>query len=550
MPTYLITAPDGRKFKVTGEGSRDAALAHIQSTYQAAPKPDLKAQDPSEYDPNSQAFQDKYGPVAGRSFAQNFTEGVGKSFVDTGRGVKQLAIEAGDKLGLVQSNIQDTIRGESATQRARREASENARMDAPLMHTGGGVTGYIGGQLSQLAIPGGAVPRAASLAGRVGAAAAGGALFANTQPVTSEQSRLGSTALGAAGGAAGELAAAGIGRLAQPSQRVTPEVEALARRAEELGIPLRAEQVSQSRPLAGISASLDAIPFSGRDASRQAQRAAFNRAVAHTLGEETDNVGTAVNQATHRLGARYDDILRNNAVVADNEFINELDTALQAARGELTDPQFGVIQRQVNSILDKVGDNNEIDGQAAYNIKKLLDRINRSGDSSLRHHAAELRDALLGALNRSLPDDVAQEFRQVRNQYSNLIAVRRLVRAGAEGNVTPAALGNVRNLRGELRDVANVGAQFLREPFGNSGTANRMIGAGLLGGAGVGALVEPTTLLAAGATAGSARGANALLQSQPVVNYLLEGSPLLQRASPYANALLPRLGAAGAIASQ
>lgn len=30
MPSYIITAPDGRKFKVTGQGSKEDALAHIQ----------------------------------------------------------------------------------------------------------------------------------------------------------------------------------------------------------------------------------------------------------------------------------------------------------------------------------------------------------------------------------------------------------------------------------------------------------------------------------------------------------------------------------------
>jgi len=34
--TYMITAPDGRKFKVTGEGTKEEALAHFQSQYTSA----------------------------------------------------------------------------------------------------------------------------------------------------------------------------------------------------------------------------------------------------------------------------------------------------------------------------------------------------------------------------------------------------------------------------------------------------------------------------------------------------------------------------------
>jgi hypothetical protein len=40
MATYEITAPDGRKFRVSGNGSREEALAHVQSSYQQqAPQP-------------------------------------------------------------------------------------------------------------------------------------------------------------------------------------------------------------------------------------------------------------------------------------------------------------------------------------------------------------------------------------------------------------------------------------------------------------------------------------------------------------------------------
>lgn len=40
MPTYVITAPDGRKFKVTGPGTKDEALAQVQQQYQAQQPPE------------------------------------------------------------------------------------------------------------------------------------------------------------------------------------------------------------------------------------------------------------------------------------------------------------------------------------------------------------------------------------------------------------------------------------------------------------------------------------------------------------------------------
>ena len=45
---------------------------------------------PSEYDPQSGAYQQKYGPMAGRSFGQSVDEGAGKFFTDAGLGAAQI----------------------------------------------------------------------------------------------------------------------------------------------------------------------------------------------------------------------------------------------------------------------------------------------------------------------------------------------------------------------------------------------------------------------------------------------------------------------------
>jgi hypothetical protein len=125
--------------------------------------------------------------------------------------------------------------------------------------------------------------------------------------------------------------------------------------------------------------------------------------------------------------------------------------------------------------------------------------------------------------------------------------VRKLVKAGAEGNVTPASLANAKT-RGSLKEVADIGAQFLKEPFGNSGTANRQIGAHILGALGGAAYFNPQAALTAGAAGATiGRGTNMALQSPVVTNYLMNGSRSLEPLIPYANHLLPT---AGAIATQ
>ena len=104
--------------------------------------------------------------------------------------------------------------------------------------------------------------------------------------------------------------------------------------------------------------------------------------------------------------------------------------------------------------------------------------------------------------------------------------------------------------RGDLKELADIGATFLTEPFGNSGTANRMFGSAIVGGSIPAAFVEPTAAAVGAGMVGGARATNALLQSPRFVNYQLSGSNSLRALSPYANSLLPAFGAASAVASQ
>ncbi len=544
MPKYRITAPDGQTYEVTGEGTEQEALAHFQSQYQQpkqrfprdpAVTAKAMAERPDLFDPNYQ-----YSPTEGMSGAERFDAGVGKSFVDTARGLRQL-VSKGDMVSIATGD----------NQRIQREIDESAARDAPLMSTGAGITGNIAGQIAQFAAPSGAVARAPTLLGNMGRSAAMGAGLANTQPVATGQSRAVNTALGAAGGAAGEVLAAGLGKLATAAgSKIDPAVKALAERARKLGIPLRAEQISGSRALAGVSASLDTVPLSGRDASRNAQRMGFNRAVSRTLGEDSPNLAVAVKQAQSRLGNVYDDVLKNNPVKVDTAFMDDLTEVLQAARNELTDAQFSVIQRQADNIMGKAA-GDQIEGQAAYNIKKMLDRIGKSSDTSLAANATDLKNALMAALDRSLPEAVGKQFATARQQYRNLMTIRKLVKAGAEGNVSPAALGNVKNLSPDLKEIADIGAQFLKEPFGNSGTANRLIGAGAVGSLGTGLLVEPITTAAVGSgVLAAGRGANAALNSKIFQEYLMNGNPALKYLLPSARRALPAAGTALAVAGQ
>ncbi|MBK9497746.1 MAG: hypothetical protein IPO08_25190 [Xanthomonadales bacterium] len=139
MPVFQITAPDGRKFKVTGPAgfTKEQALARIRSQY--AQRRANKEQNPAEYDPASPQYQAKYGPKA-VPFGENFSAGVGKSFVDTGRGIRQLYANIADAVAPQSPNLTSLVTGQPNTRSAtiQSEIDASRERDAPLMSTGAG----------------------------------------------------------------------------------------------------------------------------------------------------------------------------------------------------------------------------------------------------------------------------------------------------------------------------------------------------------------------------------------------------------------------------
>lgn len=490
--------------------------------------------------------KDAEQPQVTGGFGSNVMAGIGKSFVDTGRGLKQLGAQALNKAGLVSDQ---TVAGiQSDVDQARQD-------DKRLMGTAGGVVGDIVGSGVQFAVPGAAITKAApvaAMAARAGMAAPyvapalSGAVLAGTQPVASDETRGGNMLLGAAGGAAGQGLTQGVGTLARGAKNaISPAVADLAKTAEARGIPVTADQMLQSRPLNALRATLQYLPGSGAGNVEQTQRKALSKAIASTVGESTDNVIAATNNAETRLGGEFDRVLRGTQVRADADLQNGLSRVIEESNAILPDSSAAVIRKQVDNLLSKVQAGDVIDGNAAYTIKKQLDRLGKSSDSSLAYQARELRSVIFDALDRSLGPQDAAKFAKTREQWGNLRELQKLIPAGAEGDISPARLAQAKGRfrSADLQELADIAGQFLKAREGNSGTAQR---AGIMGALmGVGA-VEPTTALASAATGLTAgRAANALLGSNAARNYLIEGSPLLERyAVPAANALLPTAGMA------
>lgn len=352
--------------------------------------------------------------------------------------------------------------------------------------------------------------KAAETAGRIGAGATvGGASAGLVDPQN--------VGAGAAIGGALPVAvkAAGVAGNAIAS-KVAPEVRALYDKAKALGIEIPADRLVNSRPMNAVASSLNYVPLSGRAGTEERMVSQMNRAVSRTFGQDSDNVTAALRKAGTALGDKFEVTLRSNTVKADAQLIDDIASHIDRANKELGADGARIIKNMADEILGKVDAAGVIDGQAAYNVKKALDRIgNRNAPEA--YYARDLKKSLMGALDRSLGPDKAAEFAKVRQQYGNMLDMESIAQNGGEGGVSIARLANMKNINNaELQDLADIAAQFVKTREAPHGAAQR-VAAGL----GVGAALSPAAIpyIVGGMALG--RGANTALNSNTVKSLLL-----------------------------
>lgn len=378
----------------------------------------------------------------------------------------------------------------------------------------------------------------------LGTRVAGGAITggATAGLVNPEDAKMGALVGGAVPGAvalAGNTAR-GIGRAIRGGE-ISPEVAGLVQKANNLGIDIPADRVVNSKPMNALAASLEYMPLSGRTATIDKMQGQLNRAVSRTFGQDSDNVTMALRKAQGDLGSKFDSVLQSNTVKVDPTFTQELADHAQRASSELETGQASIILKQIDEIMAKAP-NGKIDGQAAYNIKKTLDRIGQR-NSPEAYYASDLRKSLMGALNRSLKPEDAADFAKVRQQYGTMLDLKKMAQNGADGDISIARLANMKNIGNpELQDLADISAQFMKSRESSHGAAQRIVMGGLAAAAAGSGVVAP--LVIGGALAGG-RAANSALNSQAMRNMLLrppsQGGGLLSIGAEKANKVLPLL---------
>jgi len=245
MPIAKIQLPDGRvaKFEVPEGTTEQQVLQFANQQF-------------------SQPQAEKINPTDDMSSGQLLAAGAGKAVADVGRGSKQMLAEKGNRMNLAQAlspqqqmTMQAWGKGDRLQQKVipdeglagiNKEIADSRRLDAPLMDTGWGTTGNIGGNvlmtLPALAIPG--------VNTYTGAAAMGGAVGA-LQPTTEGESRGVNTLVGAGAGLAGQGIGSAIGKAVNAAKGKVSQIEGAV--AEKAAAQAAAETAS-ARSAAGNAA--------------------------------------------------------------------------------------------------------------------------------------------------------------------------------------------------------------------------------------------------------------------------------------------------------
>lgn len=373
-----------------------------------------------------------------------------------------------------------------------------------------------------MSLGGPAATTALGRAGDMGLRMAGGAINGGATAGLVDPESAGTGAMIGAAIPGGVALAGAAGRGIRNSLAVSPEVAKLAERANALGIEVPADRIANSKPLNALAASLEYVPFSGRAATSERMGKQLNTALSRTFGQESDNVTMALRNAADDLGGKFDDVLKSNTIKVNDGFLGKLADVEKSANAELVGDAQSTINKQISNIMEKAA-SGEIDGQAAYNIKRTLDRLGK-GSGPDAFHARELRDVLMDGLNESLGPDAAKAFAKTRQQYGNMRSLEKLAQNGAEGEISAARLGNMKNIRNkDLQELADISAQFLKTRESPHGALQRLVIGGTAGSIG-GASAGLASLPYLGGAALVGRGANSALNSNALRNALINGS--------------------------
>jgi hypothetical protein len=307
---------------------------------------------------------------------------------------------------------------------------------------------------------------------------------------------------------------------ADPSRQAA--IDILARE----GVPVSAGQRTGSKALQYAESFLGDAPLAGGQATRFMgdQAEAFTNAAMKRMGASGRATPENVSAASQRIGQSFSDLSARNTLRADIQLGQDLGSALNEYGRILPTEQKKIVGNLASDIVDRIkAGNGTMPGKDYQKIRSRLSRISknaRQNDPDYAEAMRAMRNALDSNMARSILPDDAGAWETARRQYGNLKTIEKAASAGGEnaaaGLISPAQLrmassqgagnrsGYARG-EGDFAELARAGSQIMT-PLPNSGTAQRNMITGGIGGVGLATFMSNPLLGAAIAGAPAAGG--------------------------------------------
>jgi hypothetical protein len=370
-------------------------------------------------------------PTEGMSGIDRFRAGLGKAFVDVGRGVRQYLPEA--------------VGGMSND-----EIAQARKLDAPLMNTGAGMSGNIAGNVA-LAAPAMLVPGAATIPG----AAITGGVYGALQPGVDTQERLKNIAIGGVAGAAVPAAVRG-------AQVAKSAVEPLYESGRQtiIGRTMgRASGGQEDVVIRALRSGREIVPGSVPTAAEVAQ----NPGIAALQRTATQSDPVAMNQLAARQVAQND--ARIAALQGVTPDVQQAIAAREAAAGPLYeaarqggfDPAVAQqLAPRVQTLMQRVPD--ELVAQARNLARIEGVPIDDMGSVQGAHYLKMAIDAQIEQAQRAGNNTAARAYTGLKNEFVSVLD--QLTPAYGQARQTFAQMSAPVNQGQVLEEVARRGTNF------------------------------------------------------------------------------------------
>lgn len=459
-------------------------------------------------------------------------------------------------------NILPPVTAQEATN-AERQANKQAQEANPISYGSGSLAGgvatgvagastKIGGAVSN-SISRGLLPKATSLGGKFanaltkiaqGSAAGATSAAAYSAGNATEGNRIEAAKQaavpGAAIGAAIPLATTTINGLKEVATPAIDEaVKPLVQRAKDFGIRLRGDQIADSRVRNTIQKIGQELPFSGAGAFEQEQQRDFTKAVAKTIGQDTDSLGAeTIKKFRKDVGEKFDSVLSGKTISVSPEDIQGIESVKTAARDNIESGLADVVDRNVDKTLKDLSAG-ELSGEKLASIRSQMLKTSIRAQGGAKDFIGDIVDSIDNIASKNITPEEGKVLEEARNQWRNFRTIQPLLKKSTDGQINPTQLLNkVSSSRyidasskvvgdDDLVDLARIGKEFLSKKGGSDTFQKAALGSGLVAGV-TGAFTNPLLTLQAATTTGGVlalnRGVQAVNQSQKLIDLALKAN--------------------------